>query len=87
MSSLNSQYAASMSSGSAQTPLVQFLPSIFGKALYLAFPLAIAIRYDGIEVGYHTLDRAQDTKFNVNIDFTLASYVFQGIDISNDPGA
>lgn len=51
MSSLNSQYAASMSSGSAQIPDVQFLPSTFGKALNLAFPLATAMRYDGMEVG------------------------------------
>ena len=33
VSSLNSQYAASISSGSAQMPLVQFLPSSLAKGL------------------------------------------------------
>lgn len=51
VSSLNSQYAASISSGSAHTPHVQSLSSILGNGRYRTFPQAIAIKYDGIGTG------------------------------------
>ena len=51
VSSLNSQYAASINSGSAHTPHVQSLPSILGNGRYRTFPQAIAIKYDGIGTG------------------------------------
>lgn len=51
MSSLNSQYAASMVSGSAQTPLVQVLSSTLGRPRYRKFPAAMAMRYGGMGIG------------------------------------
>jgi hypothetical protein len=44
VSSLNSQYAALINSGSAHIPQVQSLPSIFGNGRYRTFPQAIASR-------------------------------------------
>lgn len=48
VSSLNSHSAASMSSSSAQTPLVHSFPSGTEKGLYRTFPDATASRYDGM---------------------------------------
>lgn len=51
VSASNSQKAASISSGSAQIPLVHSLSSGLGNSRYLKLPAAMAIRYDGIGIG------------------------------------
>ena len=63
MSSLNSQYAASIVSGSAQTPLVQVLPSTLGRPRYRKFPTAMATRYGGMGMGYSGFIKGCDSSW------------------------
>ena len=66
MSSLNSQYAASIVSGSAQTPLVQVLPSTLGRPRYRKFPTAMATRYGGMGMGYSEVHQGLRFKLGDN---------------------
>lgn len=45
----------SMSSGSAQIPLVHSFEDGLSKSLYRRFPDAMAMRYDGIDVSYYEI--------------------------------